>query len=107
MDLLLKIVPTFLAVAIVVVREITKILRATAEEKMRINAEEIAVVVEALYNGYSGAEKLEAFKSLCVQKKIDVEKAVKYLETKIIPVSKYINSYIIAPKKDDDKGVTD
>ena len=107
MELLLKIVPVFLSVMLVICREVANFKNGKTEDKMRVNAEEIAVVVEALYDGFPSSEKLDAFKKLCEQKKIDVDKAVKYLETKIIPVSRYINAYIIKKNNDKDKGVTD
>lgn len=108
MEILLKIIPVFFSVLVVVCREIGNYKRGRVEEKMRVNAEEIAVVVEALYDGFPSNEKLDAFKKLCEQKKINIEKAVEYLETKIIPVSKYINAYIIDKKNNNkDKGVTD
>ena len=68
-------------------------LKSKLSEKMQIKVEEIAVVVEALYIGCTSAEKLYAFKELCLQKGLNIKKAVKYLEEHIIPISKTINSY--------------
>lgn len=107
LETLIKVIPAVLSVLLVVFREISNYAKNKVNEKMRVNAEEIAIVVEALYDGFPSSEKLDAFKKLCEQKRIDVEKAVVYLETKIIPITKYINSYIIKKKDDKEKGVTD
>lgn len=109
MDILLKVVPTVFAVLIVIAREISKFLRDAKMKKMRVTADEIAIVVEALYEGCTSDEKLRAFKNLCEQRKIEVNEAVRYLENVIIPISKSINTYTFTQKKTDeknDKGVT-
>lgn len=109
MDTLIKVVPTVIAVLIVIAREVSKILREAKNKKMRVTADEIAVVVEALYEGCTSDEKLRAFKNLCEQRKIEVDEAVRYLEKTIIPISKSINTYTFTQKKTDgkdDKGVT-
>lgn len=67
---------------------------------------QISETIEQVYAGCTSAEKLEAFKELCAAKKINVKKAVKFLESYLIPASKALNSdfdgVIIAGKKADD-----
>lgn len=81
-------------------------IKSKLSEKTRVRVEEIAVVVEALYDGVTSTEKLQAFKELCKSKGLNVNKAVKYLETNIIPISKQINSYNIIEKKENEKEAT-
>lgn len=66
--------------------------------RLRKVATEIAKTVETIYRDCTSEEKLEAFKDLCREKKIDANKAVKYLEKEIIPTSKSINAM---PPRDD------
>lgn len=74
------------------------IIKSKMSAKTRAKVEEIAAVVEQLYDGCAAADKLAAFKDLCKSKGINVEKAVDYLERYIIPLSKKINVYTtIAP----------
>ena len=95
-----------ISILMVFLKFVWDIIKKKMTEKMRIRVEEIAVVIEALYDGVTSSEKLAAFKALCKNKGLNVDKAVKYLETNIIPVSKQINSYIIADKKKDKTEVT-
>ena len=95
-----KIITFGVSVLIVLVKGIWDIIRKNVNESTRVKVEEIAVVVEALYDGATSAEKLTAFKALAKQKGLNVKRAVEYLETKIIPITKSINSYI---KKDNTK----
>lgn len=61
------------------------------DDKLRKVATAIAQTVEQIYRGCTSEEKLAAFKELCVTKKINVNKAVEFLESVIIPSSKNIN----------------
>lgn len=101
-----RIITFAISVFMVLAKFIWDIIKGKLSEKMRIRVEEIAVVIEALYDGATSAEKLTAFKSLCKNKGLNVNKAVKYLETYIIPISKQINSYIIADKQENKTEVT-
>ena len=95
-----KIITLGASVLIVIIKGIWDIVKKNVNENTRVKVEEIAVVVEALYDGATSAEKLTAFKALAKQKGLNIKKAVEYLETKIIPITKSINSYI---KKDNTK----
>lgn len=76
--------------------------------KSKLNAktlskvEEIAETVERLYDGLPAETKLNAFKEICKKVGINVEKATEYLETKIIPISKNLNTYSAAAEKSDE-----
>lgn len=63
-------------------------------EKLKSAAEYIAGIVENIYRNCPSDEKLAAFKALCKEKGVDVDKAVKYLEDYIIPMSKKVNYFI-------------
>jgi len=95
-----EIISVAVSIAVVVVKAIWDSIKKKLSEKTRIRVEEIAVIVEALYDGATSTEKLEAFKQLCNSRGLNVNKSVDYLEKYIIPISKQINSYI---KKDDTK----
>lgn len=77
-------------------------IKSKLNAKTRSKVEKIAAVVEDLYNGCESIDKLNAFKEICSAKKINVEKAVKYLEEKIIPLSKKINCYEIVEEQPKD-----
>lgn len=68
-------------------------IKARLSERARSVAENIASVVEQLYDGFSSSEKLEAFRELAKKKGLNVEWAVEYLETHIIPTSKTLNVF--------------
>ena len=73
---------------------------------MRIRVEEIPSLWSCRRN-LNGKEKLKAhLKPYAKNKGLNIKKAVKYLETNIIPISKQINSYIIADKKENKTEVT-
>jgi len=99
---------TSVAVSILVVigKAVWDSIKKRLTEKMRTRVEEIAVVVEALYDGSGAAEKLEAFTQLCIKKGLNIKKAVAYLETNIIPISKSINNYKIEQKTENKSEVT-
>ncbi|NMA75587.1 MAG: hypothetical protein GX963_15865 [Bacteroidales bacterium] len=101
-----RIITFVISVFMVLAKFVWDIIKGKLNEKMRVRVEEIAVIVEALYDGATSTEKLKAFEALCEKKGLNVKKAVKYLETNIIPISKQINSYIIADKKKDKTEVT-
>lgn len=101
-----RIITFVISILIIIGKFVWDIIKGKLSEKMRVRVEEIAVIVEALYDGATSAEKLKAFEALCEKKGLNVKKAVKYLETNIIPISKQINSYIIADKKEDRMEVT-
>lgn len=84
-------------------------IKSRLSAKTRAKVEEIAAVVEQLYNGCTSTDKLTAFKEICSAKGLNVSKAVEYLEQHIIPLSKEINRYEVTEsvKKDaDDVEVT-
>ena len=101
-----RIITFAISILTIIGKFVWDIVKGKLSDKMRIRVEEIAVVIEALYDGTTSTEKLKAFEALCKNKGLNVKKAVKYLETNIIPVSKQINSYIIADKKKDKTEVT-
>lgn len=101
-----RIITFTISVFMVLAKFVWDIIKGKLNEKMRVRVEEIAVIVEALYDGATSTEKLKAFEALCEKKGLNVKKAVKYLETNIIPISKQINSYIIADKKENKTEVT-
>lgn len=74
-------------------------IKSKLNAKTLAKVEEIAETVERLYNGLSSETKLTAFKEICKKVGINVEKAVEYLETKIIPISKNLNTYSAASEK--------
>lgn len=75
--------------------------------KARVRVEEIAIVVEALYDGCPSSVKLKAFETLCKEKGLNIKKSVKTLEKDIIPISKKINVYTgKEQQKEYEKGVT-
>ena len=70
---------TFVAsVFMVLAKFVWDIVKGKLSEKMRIRVEEIAVVIEALYDGATSTEKLKAFEALCKKKGLNIKKAVKY-----------------------------
>lgn len=77
-------------------------LKNHGNEKTRTAATKIAEIVENVYKGCTAAEKLRAFKALCKERKINVKKAVKFLEKYIIPTSKSINVCVIPNDTDTD-----
>ena len=91
---------------IIVLKFVWDCIRKKINEKLRVRVEEIAVVVEALYNDEPAIEKLNAFIDIAKKRGLNVKKAVKYLEKNIIPISKQINSYIITDKKENKTEVT-
>lgn len=101
-----RIITFTISVFMVLAKFVWDIIKGKLNEKMRVRVEEIAVIVEALYDGATSTEKLKAFEALCEKKGLNVKKAVKYLETNIIPISKQINTYIIADKKENKTEVT-
>ena len=101
-----RIITFVISVLIIIGKFVWDIIKRKMSEKMRVRVEEIAVIVEALYDGATSTEKLKAFEALCEKKGLNIKKAVKYLETNIIPISKQINSYIIADKKENKTEVT-
>ena len=101
-----RIITFVISVFMVLAKFVWDIIKGKLSEKMRIRVEEIAVVIEALYDGATSTEKLKAFEALCKNKGLNIKKAVKYLETNIIPISKQINSYVIADKKENKTEVT-
>jgi len=107
MDLPIKeIASVAVSILVVIGKAVWDSVKKRLTEKMRTRVEEIAVVVEALYDGVTSADKLAAFKELCKNKGLNVSKAVKYLETNIIPISKSINSYIITENKENKEEAT-
>lgn len=73
-------------------------IKSKLTERQRKIAENIATVVEQLYDGASSDDKLQAFKELAKRKGINVARAVEYLEQHIIPTSKSLN--VIKDKND-------
>ena len=94
------------SILVVIGKAVFDSIKKRLNEKMRTRVEEIAVVVEALYYGSGAAEKLEAFTQLCAKKGLNIKKAVEYLETNIIPISKQINNYVITEKKENKEEAT-
>ena len=94
------------SIVIILTKFIWDSIKKKLSEKTRIRVEEIAVVVEALYDNTTAAEKLDAFKQLCETKGLNIKKAVDYLEKNIIPISKQINSYTAKDDTKKDKEVT-
>ena len=88
-----SIINIFLSAFIVILKFVWDKVKNQVNEKMRVTVEEIAVIVEALYDGSAPADKLAAFMELCKNKGLNVKKAVEYLEKHIIPISRNINTY--------------
>lgn len=92
-DLAIKFGVTIVSVIVTLFLSLAK---NSKNNRLRAVAQKIAETVEQLYAGCGSEEKLAAFKELCRAKKINVDKAVKYLESVIMPISKSIN---ILPEK--------
>lgn len=92
-DLAIKFGVTIIGVIVTLFLSLAK---NSKNKRLRVVAQKIAETVERLYAGCGSDEKLAAFKELCRVKKINVDKAVKYLESVIMPISKSIN---ILPEK--------
>lgn len=75
-------------------------IKRIKNDKIRNVAEKIAKTIEQIYIDATGDEKIKAFKDLCAAEKINVKKAVAYLEKHIIPISKSINAVPNFEKKD-------
>lgn len=93
-DILIRIAAGFGTLAAILI----SVLKNHSNEKIRESATRIAEVVETIYRGSTSSEKLNAFKQLCKEQKINVKKAVKFLEKYIIPSSKQIN---VIPTRND------
>lgn len=63
------------------------------EKKFYLNVQKIASMVEKVCHGQNSNEKLITFKEICNDKKVNVEKAIEYLEKFIIPCSNEINVF--------------
>lgn len=78
-------------------------IRAKLDERSRKLADEIAAVVEQMYDGCPANEKLAAFREIAKKRGLNVKKAVSYLESRIIPLSKKINIYSDSSKSTSEK----
>ncbi len=88
-----KIISVAASLAAAAITALLNTVKSKLSERTRVKVEEIAIVVEGLYYGCGAAEKLRAFKEICKNKGLNIKKAVAYLETKIMPISKNINVY--------------
>lgn len=88
------------AIFTAIVAVIFSFINRIKNDKIRNVAEKIAKTVEQIYIDATSDEKIKAFKDLCAVEKIDVKKAVAYLEAHIIPISKSINAVPNFIKKD-------
>lgn len=87
----------------IIAAAIFSFIKHIKNDKIRNVAEKIAKTVEQIYIDAASEEKIKAFKDLCTAEKINVKKAVAYLEKHIIPISKSINTVPNFEKKDDEK----
>lgn len=102
-----KIISVAATAAAAAVTALINHVKSKLSAKAKVRVEEIAVVVEALYDGCPSSVKLKAFETLCKEKGLNVKKSVKMLEKDIIPISKKMNVYTGKEKeKDYEKGVT-
>ncbi|WP_416872699.1 hypothetical protein [Helicobacter ganmani] len=96
-DIALKVAAVIFSV---IIAAIFSFIKRIKNDKIRNVAEKIAKTVEQIYIDATSDEKIKAFKDLCAAEKIDVKKAVAYLEDHIIPMSKSINAVPDLEKKD-------
>lgn len=96
-DIALKVAAVIFPIIAAVIFSLIKRIK---NDKIREVAEKIAKTVEQIYIDATCDEKIKAFKDLCAAEKINVKKAVAYLEEHIIPVSKSINTVPNFEKKD-------
>lgn len=87
------------AVIAIITAVISYIKKNCSNKKIRDAAVKISQVVENLYKDCGQDAKLKAFKDLCKSEKVNVDKAVKFLEDYIIPISKGINTYMPAKEE--------
>lgn len=99
-DIALKVAAVFFSIIAAVIFSLIKRIK---NDKIRDVAEKIAKTVEQIYIDATSEEKIKAFKDLCAAEKVDIKKAVAYLEKHIIPISKSINTVPNFEKKDDEK----
>ena len=103
-----QILSFLISTLIIVLKFVWDCIKKKINEKLRVRVEEIAVVVEALYDNEKSIDKLNAFIDIARKRGLNVKKAVSYLEKNIIPISKQINSYVLIKneQKEINKGVT-
>lgn len=102
-----EIISTGAGILISVITIFINWIKSKLNAKLYSAVEKIAVTVEEFYDGYTSSEKLRLFKDICIAEKLNVKKAVKYLEEKIIPVSRKINNYIPQEEEEKEKELID